>query len=138
MKRDRLIAIITVFFLLGVLMPGCEYWTKHNIIGPDNPDNGDGGAGPTVFYLSDIQTIFNAKCINCHGNQGGLSLISYTTLMAGGNSGPAVSPGSAANSLLVKRIEGTIPPQMPLGASPLSESEINLIRTWINEGALNN
>ena len=58
--------------------------------------------------------------------------------MAGGNSGAVVIPTDPDNSLLVKRVEGTIPPQMPLGGSPLTPAEIGRIRQWILEGALNN
>jgi hypothetical protein len=58
--------------------------------------------------------------------------------MAGGGSGPAVVPGNPDGSLLVHRIEGTVPPQMPLNAAPLTALEIGRIRQWILEGALNN
>jgi hypothetical protein len=58
--------------------------------------------------------------------------------MAGGASGAVVIPNDPDNSLIVKRIEGTIMPQMPLNGVPLAQPEIDRIRQWILEGALDN
>lgn len=95
-----------------------------------------------VSYGTSIQPIFTSRCVSCHDpatfNEGGLDLRSYQGLMAGGNSGAEVIPGAASDSRLVARIEGTITPQMPLGQTPLSDSQIQSIRTWIDQGALNN
>jgi mono/diheme cytochrome c family protein len=95
-----------------------------------------------VSYNSTIQPIFTSRCTSCHDpttfNAGGLDLRSYQGLMAGGNSGAEVIPGAASDSRLVARIEGTIPPQMPLGQDPLTQAQIQSIRTWIDQGALNN
>ncbi len=125
--------------LLGFIALGCgDYWTKDKIAGPD--DGGveeNGGVNPTAFYARDVQPILDAKCVICHGSLGGLALTSYDGLIAGGDSGPGVTSGDVAGSLLVKRIDGTIPPLMPVGV-PLSDQEIELIKTWIGEGALNN
>lgn len=130
--------IITLFLLLGVLTSGCEYWEKDHIVGSDHSNT-----RPTVLYRRDIQPIFDDQCILCHGKQGrlkrgGLDVTSYDSLMAGGNSGAVIIPGDATKSLLVKRITGVIFPQMPNGVPPISDNEINLIITWIKEGALNN
>ena len=125
--------------LLGFIALGCdEYWAKDKIAGPDDGGTGgNGGTGATVSYAREIQPIFDGKCVICHGSLGGLALTSHEALAVGGNSGPSAVPGDAAGSLLVRRIDGTIAPQMPMGA-PLSEQEVGLIRTWIDEGALNN
>ena len=55
-----------------------------------------------------------------------------------GTPGGVVVPGDPDNSLLIKRIEGTVGPQMPLSLPPLSAPEIETIRQWIAEGALDN
>ena len=95
---------------------------------------------PPVSYTNDIRPILYANCINCHigGIQGGLRMDNYTLLMAGGNSGPVIIPGDAENSLLVERIEGRVAPRMPLDRPPLSQQNIDLIRTWIDDGANDN
>jgi hypothetical protein len=46
-----------------------------------------------------------------------------------------VEPGDSANSFLVRRIEGTVAPQMPLGGAALSQALIDDIRQWIDDGA---
>jgi hypothetical protein len=101
-----------------------------------------GNTGVTVFisYANNIQPIFTANCAGCHPPEQGLDLTSYQGLMAGGNGGPAVIVNDANNSLLVRMIEGTVPgrPQMPDGGPPLPQTQIDMIRAWINAGALNN
>ena len=92
-----------------------------------------------VDYEIEIQPIFNANCIGCHGSSGGLSLSSYNSLMTGGNSGAVVTPGDGSGSLLAKKLRGTaLGSQMPKNQDPLDDTTINLIETWINEGALDN
>jgi mono/diheme cytochrome c family protein len=91
-----------------------------------------------VSYSKDIQPIFTQNCVRCHGGRGGLYLDSYAHVMAGGVTGPVIVPGSPQDSLLVKRIEGIVQPQMPLGGPPLSQADINLIVNWIAEGAPDN
>ena len=87
-----------------------------------------------VDYGSEIQAIFNNNCTNCHGNSGGLNLASYDGLMSGGNSGDAVVPGDHANSLLWQKVEsGAMPPG---NNEDLTSDQIDLIATWIDEGAL--
>ena len=86
-----------------------------------------------VDYQSEIQPIFNSSCTNCHGNSGGLSLSSYSNLM----SNNVIVAGDHAASELYNRITlpetaaGDMPP-----AGSLSQSEIDLIAQWIDEGAL--
>ena len=91
-----------------------------------------------VDYQTEIQTIFNSNCGNCHlGNSsGGLNLSTYQNLMAGGNSGAVILPGNHANSYLWQKVNNG---EMPPGNNPdLNTNEINLIAQWIDEGALEN
>jgi mono/diheme cytochrome c family protein len=97
--------------------------------------------GPTfISYADDIQPIFNANCSGCHagGNQGGLTLDNYASLIQGGNSGAVIVAGDPDGSLLIQRLEGTVTPQMPLGQTPLPSSQIQTIRDWIENGAEDN
>jgi len=92
-----------------------------------------------VDYESQIQTIIDANCTtSCHTNGGGyqnnLDLTSYANLMAGTSvNGPVVIPLDHANSLLWQKVNsGAMPP----GNNPdLSGDEVNLIASWIDEGA---
>ncbi len=93
-----------------------------------------------VSYSGDIQPIFNSNCSGCHvgGNQGGLTLNSYTSLMQGGNSGAVVVAGDPDNSRIIQRLEGTVTPRMPFQQPPLLPGDIQLIRDWISQGAHDN
>ncbi len=94
-----------------------------------------------VSFKDDVQPIFNARCVTCHGDVGpedGLSLTSYENVMAGSNTGPVVIPGQPENSELVKRIKGISQPRMPFGQTPLTDQQIQLIESWVAQGAQNN
>ena len=96
-----------------------------------------------VSYNDDIQPIFNQNCGNsCHLNNssGGLSLSSYNGLMSGGNNGVVIVPGDGAGSVIVQKLSSNPPfgDRMPKGSSALSSHIIELITTWINDGAENN
>ena len=91
-----------------------------------------------VDYQTEIQTIFNSNCGNCHlGNSsGGLNLSTYQNLMAGGNSGAVITPFDHANSYLWQRVNNG---EMPPGDNPdLTASQVSLVALWIDEGALEN
>jgi predicted extracellular nuclease len=91
-----------------------------------------------VDYVSDIQEdIFDNKCTSCHvyGHISGLNLTSYAGVMAGDSeNGPVVIPLDHANSLIWQHVDSGF---MPPGNNPdLSGDEVNLIASWIDEGAL--
>ena len=110
---------------------------------------------PTLSAFGIIQTtIFNTTCVDatCHSVQGmggGLVLVegqSYANLVgvvpqnvAAANAGLLrVDPGLPDNSFLVIKLAGPPPiegSQMPLGKTPLSEAQMQLIRDWISAGA---
>jgi hypothetical protein len=102
------------------------------------PVDDGGDDGPTVSFALDIQPILTQDCIICHGGAGGLSVDTYAGLMNGGTSGPVVVVGDPDQSLLIWRLDGTVTPIMPRDAPPLTTSEIDRIKQWILEGALNN
>ena len=94
-----------------------------------------------VSFAKDIQPMLNASCINCHGNNNKLSVRTYANLMKGtSNNGPVVIPKNGAGSLIIKKLQGTasgdrMPPEP---ASKWSDSKIELVKKWIDQGALNN
>lgn len=96
------------------------------------------GGTVSVSYRADIQPIFDANCISCHGGSAGLWLNSYEQVMAGGENGSVVVAGEPSKSELYLRITGQAEPAMPLGADPLRRQELEAIRTWIAAGAPNN
>ena len=106
-----------------------------------NSDDCCGFSSSCVHYSTEIKPIFTANCTSCHGGSGGLNLGSYRTLMSGGNSGVVIISENGAGSYLIKKLRGadTISGgQMPATGCCLDESDIQLIETWIDEGALDN
>ena len=99
------------------------------------------GSSCNISYSVTIQPIFNNNCTGCHGSDGGLSLASWGDLMAGtSNNGPVVSE-MGSESYIIKKLRGAdtiLGSQMPQTSCCLDESIIQLIETWINEGALDN
>ena len=85
-----------------------------------------------VDYNSQIQPIFDDRCVSCHGSMGGLNLTSYDNLMDGGLSGDEVVPYDHASSELWIRVNSG---QMPPGNNDLTDEQIDLIAQWIDEGA---
>ena len=88
-----------------------------------------------------VHALFAANCLACHDAkeaEGGLVLESHVSLLKGGDSGPAVVPGKAAESLLVQLVAHQKKPFMPppKKAAKLQDREIALVRAWIDAGAL--
>jgi len=70
-------------------------------------------------------------CAECHGqkrSEGGLNLLTRKGLLAGGETEPAVVPGQADKSLLVRLIEHQDEPEMPLDRPQLPKETIKAIR----------
>ncbi len=94
-----------------------------------------------IDYASLIQPLLSANCAGCHSGAGaprGLQLTSYDALMAGGQSGKAVTACQSDASLLYQKVALASPPigsQMPLGGPYLEAGETDLIDQWISEGA---
>jgi cytochrome c553 len=56
-----------------------------------------------AFFAEKISPLLTTHCVACHGpeqQEGGLRLDSLAGLSAGGESGPVIVPGSAAESVL--------------------------------------
>lgn len=95
-------------------------------------------AAPKVDFARDVQPVLHAHCAGCHSGekpQAGLSVLTRSGLLKGGVNGPAVKPGSGSESLLVRRISVQAP-RMPLGAAPLTDTEVATLRDWIDAGAV--
>jgi hypothetical protein len=95
---------------------------------------GEPSAEPT--FDRDIQPVIKTRCIKCHGPikpKGKLNLSGPRSLARGGESGPAVEPGSPEDSALWERLSADEMPPKP--DEPLSRDEKALIRRWIEHGA---
>jgi len=92
------------------------------------------------IFSRDVQPILTAHCVECHGpkkQENGLRLDFGTAILRGGDNGPAVVAGKAAESLLIQAVNGTSDSvsRMPLKKPPLGEAQVAVIRRWIDGGA---
>lgn len=93
-----------------------------------------------ITYGKKIAPILKDRCEPCHypkDAKGKLDVSSYKSLMKGGKSKDFIVAGDPDKSLLIKEIIGKDPP-MPKNANPLTTEQIDLIKSWIKEGAKNN
>ena len=87
----------------------------------------------TVDFVRDIQPIFQANCVQCHGAQKAQGFLRLDTKQIALK---VVMPGNARESRLLQRILGEGgQPRMPMGGESLPAAQIELIRKWIDEGA---
>ncbi|MFZ4621312.1 MAG: IPT/TIG domain-containing protein [Bacteroidota bacterium] len=96
-----------------------------------------------VKFSTDISPLITSyNCASCHPGNGGFSVASYSTIMAGGSRGSTVVAGDTTASFLIKKLRGTLSggqgSRMPQGGPFMSETEIKKFVDWINQGALNN
>jgi mono/diheme cytochrome c family protein len=91
-----------------------------------------------VSFAEQVKPILEARCVECHGASDaelGLNLSTYEGVMAGSDYGTVIEPGNPEGSLLIDMIASG---DMPEEGDPVPPEELDLIRTWIQEGAENN
>ncbi len=102
-----------------------------------------GGAAPR--YDRDVRPILADRCFTCHGpdakkRQAELRLDQRESALAAHPDGIAIVPGKPDESELWKRITqhdaGERMPPVNSGKRPLSDAEKELLRRWIEEGAV--
>jgi len=113
------------------------------------------GCSQEVSFQKDVNPILQANCLSCHDGKGegieasGFSVQSYDDLMKGTKFGQVVVPGDSLSSSLYRLIDHQADPkiQMPphhdetVAAgkmNSLSGEQINIIKSWIDQGAKNN
>ena len=94
-----------------------------------------------VVYEDIIHPILDHYCTSCHNDEkrkGELMMHTPEYLMKGGENGPALVPGNATSSDMIKRIrlpedhDDHMPPE---GKRQVSDDELNLLIWWVDEGA---
>jgi hypothetical protein len=95
----------------------------------------EGLSAQTALEMPDrARTVLVEHCLSCHGpgtHKGGLDLSTRERVLEGGDSGPALEPGRAGDSLLIEKVSAReMPPK-----NPLTAEQIGLLRSWIDSGA---
>jgi hypothetical protein len=135
MKKIATCSILLLFAVVGL-------WSCKDQITEPNQSNIVFPAS-NISYSKHIDPLFQQRCAvaGCHSSTTAseeldLTMPSYNSLM---NHQPRlVVSGASNNSLLIQRLDGRIQPVMPPIPPPLTSNQINGIKKWIDEGALNN
>jgi WD40 repeat protein len=94
-----------------------------------------------VTYDDHLAPIFRQRCGSCHNptaKKADLDVTTYFGLMQGGASGSSVEAGDASASYLFSLVTHEAEPYMPQNADKLPDAEIDVLRRWIDGGALEN
>jgi hypothetical protein len=107
-----------------------------------------GCATQQVSYQDDVVPILESRCVECHVapdgigyRASGLEMSSYESLMHGTAYGQVIVAGDSRRSMLNMLVEGRagISHRMPHNDDEaLDPEQIEILRLWVNQGALNN
>ncbi len=112
------------------------------------------GCERQVSFADDIQPVLRASCVECHNPSAegfaasGFSLVDYDSTMKGTKFGKVVIAGSSMSSALYLVIANKTSPEIRMPPHhqnslsegrgiPLSKHQIEIIGTWIDQGAQN-
>ena len=125
--------IVLIFLILSTLIACDDTLTVQDVDAKVIPSS-------NVSFAKHIYPIFQVKCISCHNAtnpDGGLDLTTYSTATADLN---VIFPGNPDNSRIVWAVEARpgISPMPPIGYKSFTQNQIQGLKTWIKEGALDN
>jgi len=96
-------------------------------------------ATESVKYSTQIAPLLRTYCVSCHSRvdaQNGLSLQAPDDIVKGGENGVILNEETPADSMLMKVLISTGDDHMPPPDQPqLTPAELDLITTWLKEGA---
>ncbi len=138
------LSIVVLTLAMGVFFTSCKHDPIHVDPNPiDSTGGGNSGSNcdpDTVYFQQEVLPLIVSSCAmsGCHdaaSAQDGVVLTSYTSIMNTGN----VKTGQPNNSELYEVLVENDPDKiMPPPPASLTASQIQLIKTWIQQGAKNN
>src|SRR6266700_3773855 len=90
------------------------------------------GADSSPDFTRDIQPIFQKRCYVCHGPQAQMKGLRFDDRQAAMR---VIASGDSAHSLLIAMVTGAGGEVMPPSGPRLSDSEVAVLRAWIDQGA---
>jgi uncharacterized membrane protein len=100
---------------------------------------------PTVSFSNDVFPIIKKRCLPCHAadseNPSEFFMETLPDIAKGGKHGKPIVPKNGDASILVQKIKANPPfgEQMPLMTrKKLTDEEVELFKTWIDQGARKN
>ena len=92
-----------------------------------------------TFFRERVEPILKKRCFECHSHadkiKGGLVLDSRSGWQAGGDSGPAIVPGSPEKSRLIEAVRYTNPDMEMPPMAKLPQDEVAALEEWVRRGA---
>jgi len=92
-----------------------------------------------AFFREKVEPILRERCYECHSHagkiKGGLVLDSRSGWQAGGDSGPAVVPGSLEKSRIIEAVRYANPDMEMPPKAKLPDAEIAILEQWVARGA---
>jgi len=123
---------ILLIFGVAVLVGGCVYDfivpEQIPVIDPEDPN------AEQISFSTDIQAIFDSKCISCHTTGKQLPDLSAANAYSSLNSTRYINSSSPAQSNIYTRANPSNTDSHP----KYSEAEAALVLIWIQQGAKNN
>lgn len=108
---------------------------------PSEPVSASGPAAPAPdsqeFYTTQVTPVLQKNCVRCHSDpaKGGLRLDTYAGILKGGEDGPVIVKGDAANSMLIQAVQRTGDLVMP-PKSALDPADVATLMAWVRAGAV--
>ncbi|MBQ4819413.1 cytochrome c [Aquimarina sp. MMG016] len=114
--------ISKIKYILAILVFSITFFSCENNVEEETPIIGrDEPCDPDISFVAKIKPIIDGSCIRCHGGSQAPDLRTYA--------------GISNNAARIKT--QVVNRTMPQGGS-LTNEQIELIRCWIENGALNN
>ncbi len=105
---------------------------------PLDPNHAAKFARGQELFRTRVRELLVGHCLNCHGGgeiESEFDLSTREKMLIGGSVGPAIVPGDAARSLLMRLVRHAEDPHMPLEAEKLPEADLAVLAEWIDMGA---
>lgn len=150
--RSLIFALTCLLVLIGLSLPSCRHelvlplaTDPIDTVPPPPIDSGDYTGTPcspdTVYFQNQVLPVLISQCAKsgCHdvaSHEEGVVLVDYQRVMSTGE----VKAFKPSNSELYKVLFKSDPDERmpPAPNAPLSTDQKNLIKKWIEQGALNN
>lgn len=130
-ERCNIWLAVMVIALIGSIVP---------VLSGDESSRTGLSSAPPIEFARDVWPILEARCVRCHGpdhQESGYRLDDRQTALTGGDShAPNIIPGNSEESHLVQFISGLAEElQMPPEGDRLSQTQIDVLKAWIDLGA---
>jgi hypothetical protein len=130
-------AVVSRSFVVGLLFLAGAVGSVWAQSPPASNTNNTGGE---AFFEKKIRLLLAERCYGCHSARaaklrGGLHLDSRKGIIAGGDSGPVIVPGSPERSRLIQAVRYTNPDLRMPPKKALAANEVADLETWVKQGA---